>query len=61
MTRRDHRVARDVPPGDRWAFLEHRTMAEVIADEQRRREFFRSFEGGFSDDEITLGLTVRAI
>jgi hypothetical protein len=26
-------AARDVPPGERWAFLEHRTMAEVNADE----------------------------
>jgi hypothetical protein len=27
-------TARDVPPGESWAFREHRTMAEVIADEQ---------------------------
>jgi hypothetical protein len=26
-------AARDVAPGESWAFLEHRTMAEVIADE----------------------------
>src|SRR6202030_1578518 len=26
-------AARDVPPGERWIFPEHRTMAEVIADE----------------------------
>jgi hypothetical protein len=26
-------AARDVPPGTSWAFLEHRTMAQVIADE----------------------------
>jgi hypothetical protein len=26
-------AARDVPPGESWAFSEHRTMAEVIADE----------------------------
>jgi len=27
-------AARDVPPGESWAFLHHRTMAEVIADEK---------------------------
>jgi hypothetical protein len=27
-------VARDVPPGERWSFPGHRTMAAVIADEQ---------------------------
>jgi hypothetical protein len=27
-------VARDVVPGDSWAFHDHRTMAEVIADEK---------------------------
>ena len=27
-------AARDVPPGESWAFHEHRTMAEVIADEK---------------------------
>jgi hypothetical protein len=27
-------AARDVPPGTSWAFLDHRTMAEVIADEK---------------------------
>jgi hypothetical protein len=26
-------AARDVPPGERWSFPEHRTMAEVIAGE----------------------------
>jgi hypothetical protein len=26
-------AARDVPPGERWVFRDHRTMAEVIADE----------------------------
>jgi hypothetical protein len=26
-------AARDVPPGESWAFQEHRNMAEVIADE----------------------------
>jgi hypothetical protein len=26
-------AARDVPPGERWSFPEHRTMAAVIADE----------------------------
>jgi hypothetical protein len=26
-------AARDVPPGESWAFSEHRTMAEVIAEE----------------------------
>ena len=28
------RAARDVAPGERWAFVEHRTMAEVIAAER---------------------------
>ncbi len=28
------RPARDVAPGERWAFIEHRTMAEVIASER---------------------------
>ena len=32
----DGRPARDVPPGEPWAFVEHRTMAEVIAAEARR-------------------------
>jgi hypothetical protein len=27
-------AARDVPPSESWAFHEHRTMAEVIADEK---------------------------
>jgi hypothetical protein len=27
-------VARDVPPGESWAFHDHRTMAEVIASEK---------------------------
>lgn len=27
-------AARDVPPGDSWAFRDHRTMAEVIAEEK---------------------------
>ena len=26
-------AARDVPPGEPWIFPDHRTMAEVIADE----------------------------
>ena len=26
-------AARDVPPGEPWVFRDHRTMAEVIADE----------------------------
>ena len=26
-------AARDVPPGEPWIFRDHRTMAEVIADE----------------------------
>jgi hypothetical protein len=26
-------AARDVRPGESWAFSEHRTMAEIIADE----------------------------
>jgi hypothetical protein len=30
------RGARDVAPGERWAFVEHRTMAEVIAAERGR-------------------------
>lgn len=25
--------ARDVPPGELWAFVEHRSMAEIIAAE----------------------------
>lgn len=25
--------ARDIAPGERWAFADHRTMAEVIIDE----------------------------
>ncbi len=29
------RPARDVAPGERWAFLDHRTMAEVIVAERR--------------------------
>jgi hypothetical protein len=28
------RPARDVAPGECWAFVEHRTMAEVIAAER---------------------------
>jgi hypothetical protein len=28
------RPARDIAPGERWAFVEHRTMAEVIAAER---------------------------
>jgi hypothetical protein len=27
------RPARDVAPGERWAFTEHRSMAEIIAEE----------------------------
>jgi len=27
-------VARDVPAGERWTFADHRTMAEIIADEK---------------------------
>jgi len=30
------RAARDVAPGDCWAFDDHRSMAEVIAAETRR-------------------------
>ncbi len=29
------RPARDVAPGECWAFLDHRTLAEVIAAERR--------------------------
>jgi hypothetical protein len=29
------RPARDVAPGECWAFVEHRSMAEVIAAERR--------------------------
>jgi hypothetical protein len=32
--RGDPRPARDVAPGECWAFDEHRTMAEVIAAER---------------------------
>jgi hypothetical protein len=28
------RPARDVAPGERWAFVDHRSMAEVIAAER---------------------------
>lgn len=31
-------AARDVPPGESWAFREHRTMAQVIADELAQAE-----------------------
>ncbi len=31
---RGPKPARDVAPGECWAFLDHRTMAEVIADER---------------------------
>ncbi len=33
--RRDPRAARAVAPGERWVFVEHRSMAEVIAAERR--------------------------
>jgi hypothetical protein len=29
------RPARDVAPGECWAFVEHRSMAEVVAAERR--------------------------
>jgi hypothetical protein len=29
---KDPRVAREVPPGECWAFTDHRTMAEIIAE-----------------------------
>lgn len=32
--RRDPRAARDVAPGLPWVFVEHRTLAEVIAAER---------------------------
>lgn len=32
------RAARDVPVGSLWAFLEHRTMAEVMLDEAKIRQ-----------------------
>jgi hypothetical protein len=32
------RAARDVPAGSLWAFLEHRTMAEVMLDEAKNRQ-----------------------
>jgi hypothetical protein len=31
------RAARDVPAGSLWAFLEHRTMAEMMLDEAQNR------------------------
>lgn len=31
---RDPRAARDVNPGEPWVFVEHRTLAEVIAAER---------------------------
>jgi hypothetical protein len=34
--RRDPRAARDVAPGERWTFPDHRSMAEVIAAEGGR-------------------------
>lgn len=34
---RDERAARDVAPGQSWAFHDHRTMAEVIDAERRDR------------------------
>lgn len=30
---RDPRASRDVPPGENWAFVEHRSMAEIIGAE----------------------------
>jgi len=30
------RAARDVSPGESWVFVEHRTLAEVIAAERRQ-------------------------
>lgn len=35
LAENEGRPARDVVPGERWVFLEHRTMAEVIAAERR--------------------------
>jgi hypothetical protein len=35
------RPARDVAPGECWAFLEHRTMAEVIVAESERGQIKR--------------------
>jgi hypothetical protein len=32
---RDPRAARDVAPGELWAFFEHRSLAEVIAVERQ--------------------------
>jgi hypothetical protein len=31
----DLRRARDVVPGERWAFVEHQTMAKVVAAERQ--------------------------
>jgi hypothetical protein len=33
LTHDGGRPARDVAPGERWAFIEHRSMAEIIAEE----------------------------
>ena len=33
---RDPRAARDVPPGKPWVFDDHRTLAEVFAEEAQR-------------------------
>jgi len=32
---RDRRAARDIALGEPWAFVEHRTLAEVIAAERQ--------------------------
>ena len=32
---RDPRAARDVMPGEKWVFLEHRTLTEIFAAERQ--------------------------
>lgn len=39
-------AARDVKPGEKWTFPEHRTMAEVIADEGKSTSFAADGDGG---------------
>lgn len=52
------RASRDVKPGERWAFLEHRTLAQVMADEAAA---LRARFPGFTQEQIDRGLTVAAI
>ncbi|HXP98017.1 MAG TPA: hypothetical protein VN809_14980 [Telmatospirillum sp.] len=40
MTDRSSRptASRDVPPGTSWAFRDHRTMAEILAEEAKQKQ-----------------------